>query len=123
MNASLSLVDRRASAQPRDPAFYRDPYRFYEAVHAASPTFFWEDYGHWCSASFKEVSALLRDKRFGRQILHVASREELGLPAPKPHTADFDLAEKYSLLNLEPPAHARSACWLTAPSSHAMSSS
>jgi unspecific monooxygenase len=67
----------------------------------------WEDYGHWCFTGFKEVSALLRDKRFGRQILHVASREELGWPPPKAHTAAFDLTEKYSLLALEPPAHTR----------------
>ena len=99
--------DSRASASPRDSAFYQDPYAFYSALHAGSPTFFWEDYGHWCFAGFKEVSALLRDKRFGRQILHVASREQLGLPEPKPHTAAFDRTEKYSLLNLEPPAHTR----------------
>ena len=99
--------DSRAMANPRDGAFYQDPYAFYEAVHAASPGFFWEDYGHWCFAGFKEVSALLRDKRFGRQILHVASREQLGLPEPKPHTAAFDRTEAYSLLNLEPPAHTR----------------
>jgi len=53
------------------------------------------------------VSALLRDKRFGRQILHLMSREELGMPEPKAHTAAFDLTEKYSLLTLEPPSHTR----------------
>ena len=31
--------------------------------------FFWEQYGHWCFSSFKDVSALLRDKRFGRAYL------------------------------------------------------
>ena len=100
-------ADRRESANPRDPAFYQDPYAFYDRLHAGHQTFFWEEYGHWCFAGFKEVSALLRDKRFGREILHVASREEIGLPEPKPHTVDFDLTEKYSLLNLEPPAHTR----------------
>ena len=53
------------------------------------------------------MSALLRDKRFGRQILHLMSREELGMPEPKAHTAAFDLTEKYSLLTLEPPSHTR----------------
>ncbi len=96
-----------ASAAPQDPAFYQDPYPFYARQHACHPAFFWEEYGHWCFADFKSVSALLRDKRFGRDILHVASREEVGLPEPKPHVADFDLAEKYSLLNLEAPAHTR----------------
>jgi unspecific monooxygenase len=67
----------------------------------------WEDYGHWCFAGFRDVSALLRDKRFGRQILHIASREELGWPPPKTHTGAFDLTEKFSLLALEPPDHTR----------------
>ncbi len=97
----------RASAQPQDPAFYQNPYPFYAQQHASHPAFFWEEYGHWCFADFKTVSLLLRDKRFGRDILHVATREEIGLPEPKPHTADFDLTEKYSLLNLEAPAHTR----------------
>jgi len=98
---------RRASANPRDPVFYQNPYAFYDGIHATSPTFFWDNYGHWCFAGFKEVNQLLRDKRFGREILHVATREELSWPKRKPHVADFDLAEKYSLLNLEPPAHTR----------------
>jgi cytochrome P450 len=97
----------RASAQPQDPAFYQNPYPFYARQNMSHPAFFWEEYGHWCFADFKSVSALLRDKRFGRDILHVASREEIGLPAPKPHVADFDLTEKYSLLNLEAKAHTR----------------
>ncbi|KQX42772.1 cytochrome [Devosia sp. Root436] len=97
----------RASAEPRDPVFYQNPYAFYDRLQAGEPAFFWEQYGHWCFAGFRDVSALLRDKRFGREILHVATREELGMPAPQPHTAAFDLTEKHSLLNLEPPAHTR----------------
>lgn len=99
--------DLSASARPSDPLFFQDPYDFYAVRHANQPAFFWEEYGHWCFADFKSVSALLRDKRFGRDILHVATREEIGLPAPKPHTSDFDLTEKFSLLNLEQPAHTR----------------
>lgn len=100
-------AQRRASADPRDPAFFQNPYGFYAERHASAPNFYWEQYGHWCFAGFKEVNALLRDKRFGREILHVATREEIGLPEPKAHTAAFDLTEKHSLLNLEPPAHTR----------------
>jgi cytochrome P450 len=99
--------EARASARPRDFSFYQDPYPFYARQHATHPAFFWEEYGHWCFADFRSVSALLRDKRFGREILHVATREEIGLPLPKPHTVDFDLTEQHSLLNLEPPAHTR----------------
>ena len=98
---------RRASAAPRDPVFYQNPYAFYDVLHGQDPSFFWDEYGHWCFAGFKQVSALLRDKRFGRDILHIKSREELGMPAPKPHTQAFDTTEQYSLLNLEQPAHTR----------------
>ncbi len=104
---AFELNDRRAKAAPRDAAFYADPYAFYDVVHDQSPAFHWQDYGHWCFAGFKEVNALLRDRRFGRQILHKMTREQLGMPPPKPHTADFDLTEKYSLLTLEPPDHTR----------------
>jgi unspecific monooxygenase len=104
---SIAAAERRATAKPRDVAFYQNPYAFYSALHLGTPTFLWEDYGHWCFTGFKEVSALLRDKRFGREILHVMTREELGWAPPKAHTAAFDLTEKYSLLALEPPAHTR----------------
>ena len=77
----------RVRLDPRDPAFFNDPYPAYAAIRAAAPAFFWEDYGFWCFAAHADVSALLRDRRFGRQILHVMSREELGWPAPKPHLA------------------------------------
>ncbi|HEV7718574.1 MAG TPA: cytochrome P450 [Arsenicitalea sp.] len=100
-------VARSAVADPRDPAFFQDPYAFYARLHADAPAFVWENYGHWCFAAFKDVSALLRDKRFGRQILHVATREQLGWPQPLAHTADFDATEAYSLLSLEPLAHTR----------------
>lgn len=103
----ISAATHHANARPRDARFYQNPYAFYAAVHATSPTFFWEEYGHWCFTGFDEVSALLRDRRFGREILHVMTREQLGWPAPKPHLADFDLTEKFSLLNLEPPDHTR----------------
>ena len=104
---AISADSRRATAKPRDPAFYQNPYAFYSALHLGTPTFLWEDYGHWCFTGFKDVNTLLRDRRFGREILHVATREELGWAPPKDHTAAFDLTEKYSLLALEPPAHTR----------------
>ena len=108
MNAySILPAERHASAPPRAAAFYENPYAFYADIHAQTPSFFWEDYGHWCFTGFDEVNALLRDRRFGREILHVMRREELGWPPPKPHLADFDRSEKYSLLALEPPAHTR----------------
>lgn len=92
---------------PTDPGFYSNPYPAYAAIHARGSAIFWEDYGHWCFAGHDLVNRSLRERRFGRQILHVSSREELGWPQPKPQLADFDRLEAVSLLELEPPAHTR----------------
>src|SRR3569623_1053929 len=104
---SIASETRRARAKPRDAAFYQNPYAFYSALHLGTPPFLWEAYGHWCFPGFKDVSALLRDKRFGRAILHVMTREERGWAPPTAHTKAFDLTEKFSRLALEPPAHTR----------------
>ena len=98
---------RCVSLDPRDPAFFNDPYPAYHAIRAATPVFFWEQYGFWCFARHAQVSALLRDRRFGRQILHVASREELGWREPPAHLQPFLDVERHSLLELEPPEHTR----------------
>jgi unspecific monooxygenase len=98
---------RRLSLDARDPAFYRDPNRAYAAMHATSPTFFWEEEKQWYFTAYDQVNAVLRDRRFGRQITHVMSREELGWPEPSPHLADFERSESRSLLSIEPPEHTR----------------
>ncbi len=98
---------RRLNLDPRDPGFYRDPYPAYRALHASPGPVFWEDYGFWCFTGHAAVASLLRDKRFGRQILHVTTRENLGWPERPAHLADFDALERHSLLELEPPAHTR----------------
>ena len=107
MSLTFHASRRRVRLDPRDRAFSDDPYRAYAALRAAAPAFFWEDYGFWCFAGHADVSALLRDKRFGRQILHVMSREDLGWPAPKAHLQPFDALERHSILEMEPPEHTR----------------
>jgi cytochrome P450 len=97
----------QVSLSPQDADFVQDPYAFYARWRAESPAFFWEDLGHWCFARHDDVSALLRDRRFGRQILHVATREELGWPETPGHVRPFYDFEKHSLLELEPPVHTR----------------
>jgi cytochrome P450 len=92
---------------PRDAQFVQNPYPAYHAIRQACPAFKWEQYGHWCFAAHEDVSALLRDRRFGRQILHVATRAELGWPEVPDHIRVFAEHEKHSLLELEPPVHTR----------------
>ncbi|MBA3039623.1 MAG: cytochrome P450 [Alphaproteobacteria bacterium] len=104
---TIDTAARRVSLDGRNPAFYSDPNRVYAALHASCPTFYWEEQKQWFFTGYDHVNGLLRDRRFGRQILHIATREELGMPAPCPHTRHFDAAEAHSLLELEPPEHTR----------------
>lgn len=103
----IDPVTRTVSLDARNPAFYGDPNRAYAALHAQCPTFYWQEQKQWFFCGYDHVNTLLRDRRFGRQILHIASREELGLAEPAAHTAHFDLAERHSLLEIEPPEHTR----------------
>ncbi|MBX5150082.1 cytochrome P450 [Rhizobium lentis] len=104
---SIDRASRHVSLDARNPAFYGNPNAVYAALHAHCPTFYWEEQKHWFFTGYDHVNGLLRDRRFGRQILHIASREELGLAEPMPHLESFDLSERYSLLELEPPEHTR----------------
>ncbi|WP_439628160.1 cytochrome P450 [Shinella sp.] len=104
---SIDPASRRVSLDARNPDFYRDPNPVYAALHAHCPTFYWEERKRWYFTGYDHVNGLLRDRRFGRQILHVATREELGLPEPQDHVRHFDAAEAWSLLELEPPEHTR----------------
>ena len=103
INANRQSVD----LDPRDPGFFQNPYPAYDAIRQAAPVFKWEQYGYWCFAAHEDVSALLRDRRFGRQILHVMSREDLGWPDTPEHLRAFHSFEQHSLLELEPPVHTR----------------
>ncbi len=98
---------RSVHLDPRETQFYANPYPYYDRIREAVPVFKWEQYGHWCFARHEDVNNLLRDRRFGRQILHVASREELGLAEPAAHLKAFTDHEQHSLLELEPPVHTR----------------
>lgn len=104
---TIDRASRRVSLDGRDPSFYSDPNRVYAALHAECPTFYWEQQKQWFFTGYDHVNGLLRDRRFGRQILHIATREELGMPEPAAHTRHFDAAEAHSLLELEPPEHTR----------------
>lgn len=94
---------------PRDPAFFQNPYPVYANLHARAntgiPLVFWEEYNLWCIFGFDGVNDALKDRRFGRQILHRYSREEVALQEPSPHLEDFYRVEAWSLLALEPPVH------------------
>jgi len=86
---------------PTDDDFVQDPYRFYDRARKAGPLFFWHDYGLVCATSATAVGAILRDRRFGREV----PAERRGrIPD---HLAPFYAVEAHSMLELEPPRHTR----------------
>ena len=84
---------------PTDPAFVQDPYPFYDRARACGDLVFWEDYGLPMAVSQRAVSAILRDRRFGREPV-----EPLSFPD---RLAPFYAVEAHSMLELEPPRHTR----------------
>ena len=93
------MTDDPSEADPRDPAFFHDPFATYRTMHASPPTFRWEAYGHLCFAAHADVASLLRDRRFGRQ----SWRDHP--PSARDGLEHFDAVERHSMLELEPPRH------------------
>ncbi|SVB63409.1 uncharacterized protein METZ01_LOCUS216263, partial [marine metagenome] len=89
------------SQSPIDKRFVQNPYPFYEVARTSGDLFFWKDYDRVCAVSHKAVNALLRDRRWGRQI-----PEELSDNFPE-HIRPFVELDRSGMLEREPPAHTR----------------
>ena len=98
---------KRVRLDIREPTFYNDPYPYYEAIRDVAPFFYWEDYGKWTFLDHTDINKILRDRRFGRQISHVVPEDSPFVVKPTPEMKPFYEAEKFSLLQLEPPDHTR----------------
>ena len=96
----------RISQSPLDPGFVQNPYPAYQGFRQHDAVW-WEDYAMWVFPGFGEVDALFRDRRFGREILQVATRQELGWEPIPDDLAPFYAFEANSLLEKEPPDHTR----------------
>jgi len=86
---------------PKDPDFVQNPWQFYDRARAAGNMVFWADYGMAAATTHTAVSAVLRDRRMGRE-----APIERAMP-PAPHIADFHAVDAHSMLELEPPRHTR----------------
>lgn len=92
---------QRFTQDPTDAGFVQNPYPFYDTLRAAGHLAWWEDYNMPCAVSNEAVQALLRDRRFGREV-----PEELKQPVPE-HLKPFYAIDDHSMLELEPPRHTR----------------
>ena len=87
--------------KPTDPAFVQNPYVFYKSVRELGTLLYWNDYSMVTTFDHALTSAILKDRRFGREI-----PKELEKPIPQ-HLKPFYKNEVHSMLELEPPAHTR----------------
>lgn len=92
---------------PHSPEFKRNPYPVYEQLRRETPIAYDEALGLWIISRYEDVSALLRDRRLGRSIEHIVSRDTLGLPPKDPRYAPFDRLSEHSMFDKEPPDHTR----------------
>ncbi|MCV6824636.1 MULTISPECIES: cytochrome P450 [Halocynthiibacter] len=89
------------SQDPTAADFTQAPYPFYERARECGAMFHWQEYGLPCAVSYASVNAILRDRRFGREIPEEKATEK---PA---HQTGFWAIENHSMLELEPPRHTR----------------
>ena len=92
---------------PTDPAFIADPYPVYARLRADHPVLWDPDTGQYLISRFRDVNALLRDRRLGRTYLHVATHAEMGRADDPAWHDPFWTLVRDGMLDREPPDHTR----------------
>ncbi|MEO0693392.1 MAG: cytochrome P450 [Pseudomonadota bacterium] len=89
----------RLSQSPTDLGFVQNPYPFYARARAAGDIIWWEDYNLPMATTHTAVTAVLKDRRLGREPV-----DPVAIPD---HLSAFYAIEAHSMLELEPPRHTR----------------
>jgi cytochrome P450 len=92
---------------PSDLGFIAHPYEVYAELRRHAPILYHEETDHWLVSRYEDVNALLRDRRFGRTYLHVASHAAMGHPEDRAGTEAFWHLIRNGILDMEPPDHTR----------------
>jgi cytochrome P450 len=100
-------VTATAGFTPSDPGFVADPYPAYARLREVGRVLYDPDSDHWLVPHHVDVNALLRDRRFGRTYLHVATHAEMGRPEEPDHLGPFWYLIRNGMLDREPPDHTR----------------
>ncbi len=90
-----------------DPGFISNPYQELSEIRKEIPVFYDSNYDRIFFNRHEDISTILRDKRFGRGMLHLYSREELGWPPPDPRQAPFRRFQDNVFMDMEGTAHSR----------------
>ncbi len=102
--AMVNMADRFA---PSDLGFIADPYPVYAELRELAPVLYHEPTDHWLVSRHEDVDGLLRDRRFGRTYLHLATHAEMGRPEPPASQDPFWWLIANGILDMEPPQHTR----------------
>ncbi|NHC15840.1 cytochrome P450 [Motilibacter deserti] len=92
---------------PASAAFVADPYPTYGLLRKLGPVAWSPRTGQYVVSRAADVDAVLRDRRFGRSYLQVATHAEMGRPEDAPHLAPFWDVVRDGMLDTEPPDHTR----------------
>ncbi len=90
-----------------DPDFIANPYQELTRYRSELPVFYDPNYDRIFINLHEDISNTLRDKRFGRGMLHLYSREELGWPPPDPRLKKFRRFQDHVFMDMEGDAHTR----------------
>jgi len=101
----MSTNETLAAFAPEDARFIADPYPVYAALRTLGPIHYHERTDHWLVTRHADVRALLRDPRFGRTYLHLATPEAMGKPPEPEGHAPFWRVIRNGMLDREPPDH------------------
>jgi cytochrome P450 len=103
----IDKTRKSVSIDATKPGFYNDPYATYELVRGVAPAFYWEEHRLWCFMNASDVGAILRDRRFGRELLPLPGQAAPAAAAVPAHVEAFHAVNRDSMLEREPPVHTR----------------
>jgi cytochrome P450 len=93
------------------PGFVDDPYPTYARLRAESPVFHDDTWGLTFFARHGDVAAILRDRRFGRDVRHAVPVEDVDAEVYRriypPELPNWTRYVRDSFIDLEPPRHTR----------------
>lgn len=92
---------------PTRPEVLGDPYPHLDALRESTPVAYAPAMDRWLVTRHEDVFACQRNPGLGRSYRQRFTDEEFGRPPQDPRWRNFWQAEKWSLLELEPPAHTR----------------
>ncbi len=107
VSANMHPPPALAAFDPTAHEFVANPYPVYAALRELGPIHYDARSNLWLVTRHVDVTALLRDRRFGRTYLHLATHAEMGRPDEPPEQAPFWNVNRNGMLDREPPDHTR----------------